>query len=118
MMCTGMNPTSRTTPGISLAIVDGGAMTAAASPVASVATTPIESRANSIGRVNVILSATLAYAGHDTRMIAPATVTTIIHTASSATTPRIFLAIVVPLERSEMRVRESAPDLTPSDRQG
>ena len=41
-------------------------------PAASVARAPIDSRASSIGSVNVIASATLAYAGHDERMINPA----------------------------------------------
>src|SRR5215831_9054430 len=65
-------------------------------PIATVARAPIERRAIIIGKVNVIALATLAYAGHDTRMIKPAIVATIIHTASPATTPIMFLAIVPP----------------------
>src|SRR6516162_268616 len=101
MMCTGMNPTSRSAPGISLASIDRGAIMAVTSPAARVARAPIKRRAISIGKVNVIASATLAYAGHDRRMIAPTTVTTVIHIASPATTPKDFFAMSVPLERSE-----------------
>jgi hypothetical protein len=42
-------------------------------PAATVATAPMPRRAIIIGSVNVIASATLAYAGHAARMITPAT---------------------------------------------
>ena len=50
-------------------------------------------RAEVTWNVNVIASATLAYAGHAALMITPATATTITHTASPATMPRVPLAI-------------------------
>jgi hypothetical protein len=53
---------------------------------------------NIIGRVNVIASATLAYAGHDDRMMSPAIVTTAIHTTSPATTARS--AFPIPLRKA------------------
>src|SRR5262245_55998797 len=105
MTCTGMNPASRSTPGIRTVSVDRGTIMAVTNPVARVATAPVASRANIIGKVNVIASATLAYAGHDARMIEPATVAIVIQAASPATTPTIFLAISVPLGRSNTRVR-------------
>ena len=81
---------SRSTPGISLASMDWGAIMAATSPVARLARAPIERRAVSIGTVNVIAAATLAYAGHDRRMTVPATITIVTHTISPAATPKIF----------------------------
>src|SRR5262245_29303723 len=88
-----MKPMSRSTPGINLVSLGFGTIAAVTVPAAIVASAPIERRAKSIGRVNVMASATLAYAGQDVRMIAPTTPTTVTHTASPATTPRIFLAI-------------------------
>src|SRR5262245_18497125 len=100
MMCCGMNARSRSTPGISLVIVDCGTMRAVTSPAARVANAPIERRAIIIGKVKVIASATLAYAGQDRRMSSPTTITTATHTSNPATTPRIFFDIFPPLERS------------------
>jgi hypothetical protein len=62
-------------------------------PAASVASAPIARRASIIGSVNVIASATLAYAGHDDRKINPATTTIAIHTATPAMTPATDLAM-------------------------
>jgi hypothetical protein len=46
-----------------------------------------------IGSVNVIASATLAYAGQVSRMTRPATVTTLTQTTSPTTTPSVRLAM-------------------------
>jgi len=74
-------------------------MDAVTSPAARVATTLIESRATSIGRVKVIAVATLAYAGHDDRMIWPIAITIITQTTRPAITARMFFDTFVPLER-------------------
>jgi hypothetical protein len=93
-----MKPTSRSIPGSSVASIDLGTMAAVTSPVARVAKAPIERRAASIGTVNVIAAATLAYAGHESRRMVPATITMVTQTNSPATTPRIFFDIFfVPL---------------------
>src|SRR5262245_45159947 len=102
-------------PGISFAMADG-AITALTIPIAMVARAPIERRAIIIGKVNVIALATLAYAGHDTRMIKPATVATITHTANPATTPIMFLAIVLP--SNDQRQSSHPRDRAPSRRSG
>jgi hypothetical protein len=94
-----MKMTSMSTPGINLTMTDF-AIAAVTIPIAMVAIAPIERRAIIIGNVNVIALATLAYAGHDTRMMKPATVATITHTPSPATTPTMFFVIPPPLERS------------------
>src|SRR4029453_1095689 len=89
-------------------------MTAVANPAATVARAPVARRASIIGNVNVMASATLAYSGHALRMMMPATLTMITHTASPATTPRVDLAIsFLPNDRRRIRPEE-AP--RPSDR--
>ena len=70
-------------------------MTAATHPAPRVAKAPIARRANIIGNVNVMASATLAYSGHALRMIRPATTAMAIHTANPAMTPRMSRAIPV-----------------------
>jgi hypothetical protein len=95
-----MKAMSRITPGISLAAADRGTMNAVRNPAATVARAPIDRRAAIIGRVNVMAAATLAYAGHERRMISPITITTLTQTASPATTAKIFLDILAPYERS------------------
>src|SRR5215831_12677454 len=77
--CCGMKATSMSAPGITLATTDG-ATAAVTIPIAMVARAPIERRAIIIGRVKVIALATLAYAGHEARIIKPATVATITQT--------------------------------------
>ena len=88
-----MNARSRTTPDSSVATIDRREMAVVIDPMTTVAIAPSERRATIIGSVNVIASATLAYAGHAAIMIKPATATTITHTASPATMPRVPLAI-------------------------
>jgi len=88
-----MNPSSSTTPGSSDSR-KRRVMTVATHPAASVATAPIERRAIIIGSVNVIASATLAYAGHALRRITPATVASATQTTSPATTPTTLLTIL------------------------
>jgi hypothetical protein len=93
VMCSGMNARSRTTPDNRVAGVDPLATTVVEYPIASVAHAPIARRAPIMGSVNVIASATLAYAGHAERMMTPAAATMITHTASPAITPRVPLAM-------------------------
>src|SRR5258708_7281660 len=97
-MCWGTNPRSRSTPVVSVARIDRRAMSAVTSPAESVATAPMASRVVSIGNVNVIAAATLAYAGQDRRRIRPAIVATATNTTSPATTPRIAFSISFPSE--------------------
>jgi hypothetical protein len=92
-----MKATNMSTPGVTLAATDG-ATAAVTIPIAMVASAPIERRAIIIGRVKVIALATLAYAGHEARIIKPATVAAITQTANPAITPRTFFAIDTPLE--------------------
>jgi hypothetical protein len=66
-----MKAMSSRTPGVNFTAVECGAIAAASNPAATLARALISSLANSIGRVNVIAAATLAYAGHDRRMMTP-----------------------------------------------
>src|SRR5262245_43921448 len=100
MMCCGMNAINRRTPGTTLATSDCVLM-AVAKPVARVAKVLMAKRTASIGNVNVIAAATLAYAGQAGRMTAPATNTTATQTPRPAPTPRIFFDILGPFTRSK-----------------
>jgi hypothetical protein len=95
MMCWGTNATTSSRPAVTVASTERRAMTAAVHPAPTVANAPIERRANIIGNVNVMASATRAYSDHALRMIRPATTAIAIHTANPAMTPRMSLAIPV-----------------------
>jgi len=85
-----MKASSNSTPGIRRATPER-AMRAAMKPIEIVASAPIERRAIIIGSVNVIASATVAYAGQDERMMRPARVATSSQAARPTITPRMFL---------------------------
>ena len=77
-------------------------MHAVTNPIETVAKAPIERRTIIIGNVNVIASATLAYAGHVSRMMSPATTAMASQAASPVTTPMKFLAIsALSIERTD-----------------
>src|SRR6185503_6622616 len=107
-MCCGMNTASRIRPGISLTSIGRGTMAAVTHPAASVASAPIDRRASIIGSVNVIASATRAYAGHDDRMMSPAAAATAIHATSPATTASTAFPIPLRIRRKPKEGRRSA----------
>ena len=99
---------SGSTPGNHRASVDR-VSAAVTQPAARVATAPIVKRAIIIGSVNVIESATLAYADHVARRIAPAAMALPTNTAKPAITPTArFATWRIYRGRSERVLQKSA----------